>query len=71
VLVVVEAEVVSPYGGDVVGLGGVRLGVVFRQEDALVLEVDDVWIVDHFGEVLPVGRAGASVMCHVAECDGW
>lgn len=62
VLVVVEAEVVAPYRGDVVGLGGVRLAVVFREEDALALEVDDVWVVDYLGEVLSV-VVGASVAC--------
>lgn len=54
VLVVVEAKVVAPYRGDVVRLGGVRLGVVFRQEDALALEIDEVWVIDNFGEVLSV-----------------
>lgn len=63
VLVVVEAEVVTRHGSNVIGLRGVRLGVVFCQKDALAREVDDVWIVDYFGEVLSVGVVEASAIC--------
>lgn len=56
----VEAEVVAPHGGDVVGLGGVRLGIVFGQGNALVFEVKDVWVLHNLGEVLWVG-AGKEV----------
>lgn len=64
-LVVVEAEVVAPDGGNVIWLRRVRLGVVICEEDALAFEVCDVRVVDYFGEVLPVvGKV--SVMWNLA-----
>lgn len=71
-VVVVEAEVVAPHGGDVVGLGGVRLGIVFCQEDALALEVKEVRVIDHLGEVLLFMGGRPSVnSCNVAREKDW
>lgn len=53
-VVVVESEILAPNGGEVVGLRRVRVRVVFGEQDALPLEVGDVWVEDYFGVVLLV-----------------
>jgi len=48
----VHAKVVAAYRGDIVGLAGVRVSIVSREQDALLLEVLDALVDRDLGVVL-------------------
>lgn len=57
----VESEIVSGNGSEIVWLAGVCLRIVSREQDSLLLQVGNVFVYRNLGKVLCEGRVSERV----------